>query len=114
MAREASHVHLVNDRSRGWRVKRSVAFPIVRQWIHDHTLHRCRSVVTFVSRCFAAVILGNSHAVPVRVEENLVGIEPHAVRGIEWPVNSICVKLSRSQLLYEYVPIVVRAVGRGI
>src|SRR4029077_192094 len=55
-----------------------------------------------------------SHAVPVRVEENLVGIEPHAVRGIEWPVNAICVELSRPQILHEYVPIMVRAVGCGI
>src|ERR1700746_828292 len=114
MAREASHMHLVNDRSRGWRLKRSVAFPIVRPCIHYYALHRCRSAVTFASCCFPAVILGNSHAAPVRVEEDLVGIEPHAVGGVEWPMNAICVKLSRSQILYEYVPIVVRAVGRGI
>ena len=37
----------------------------------------------------AAVILGNNYAAPVRIKQNLSGIEPHAVRGIEWPVDSI-------------------------
>ena len=87
MARETSHVHLVNDGPGGGAVQRRVAFPIVSVGIHHHALHRRGGVVAFEASSIAAVIPGNNYAAPVRVEENLGGIKPHPARGIEWPLR---------------------------
>jgi hypothetical protein len=85
--------------------------PNRRRWIHHHALHRRGGVVAFEARGIAAVILGNNHAAPIRIEQNLGGIEPHPVRGIERPVDAIAVKLPGLHARHKYVPIMVGAVG---
>src|SRR5580693_3431728 len=114
MARETSHMHLVNDGPRGRPAKRCVAFPIVRVWIDHHALHRRGGVVAFPARSIAAVILGNNYAASIRIKENLGGIKPHPARGIERPLDSIPVKLPRLDARHQYVPIMVGTVGREI
>ena len=114
MAREASHVHLVNDAPRGRPAQRCLAFPIVRVWIHHHALHRRGGVVAFQACSFAAVILRNNYAAPVWIDENFGRIKPQAFRGVVKSLHPIRVKLSRLHSRDEHVPIMVGAVGRGI
>ena len=95
-------------------MERRVAFPIVGVGIHHDALHRRRGVVAFPARRLATVILGNNDAAAVWVKQNLGGIEPHSVRGIEWSVSPIPVKLSRLHVRHEYMPIMVGTVSRRI
>src|SRR5579864_1788244 len=111
MAREASHVHLVNHGSRGGTVEGSVAFPIVRAGIHDDAFHRRCSVVALDVRRLPAVILGNSHAAPIWVQQNLGGIKAHSVGGIEASLDPISVELARLNTRHKYMPIIGGKVG---
>ena len=98
MAGEAAHVHFVDDGPRGGPVERRVAFPIVRTRIDDDTLHRRCTIVAFVSRSVATVILRNNGAASVWIEEDFGRIEAHSARRIVWPLNSIAVDLRRLSL----------------
>ena len=111
MAREASHMHFVDDRPRGRPVERHVAFPIVGTRIDHHTFHRRRGIVAFLPGRFATVILRHNGAASIWIEENFGGIEAHSARRIEGSLNSIAVDLPGSHAGHEYMPVVIGAVG---
>ena len=111
MAGEAAHMHFVDDRPRGGLVKRPVAFPIVGTRIGHHTLHSRRAIVAFLPGSFATVILRHNGAASIRIEEDFGGIEAHSARRIVGPVNSIAVDLPGSHARYEYMPVMIGAVG---
>ena len=109
-----ANVHLVDDGLGGRAAQRRVAFPIVRAAGPPPRSSSPSKALSPRGRLrLAAVIPGNNHAAPVRVEQNLGGIKPHAARGLEWPVGSISVKLPWLNTRHKYVPIMAGAVGRG-
>jgi hypothetical protein len=107
-------MQFVNDRPRCWPSKWSIAFPIVRTWIHDHALHGRRAVVACHTRSIAAVVPRHDDAASVRIEEHLAAVEAQATGRIVRAVHAVCVKLSRLHIRHEDMPVVVRAVGRRI
>ena len=114
MAGEAAHVHLVDDGLRGRPAQRRVAFPVVGGRIDHHALHRGRAVVAGLAGGGATVAVGNRHAAAIRVEEDLGGIEAHALRGIPRPLDAIAVDLACPHAGNEHVPVVVGAIGGRI
>ncbi len=65
-------------------------------------------------RGVAVVVLRNDDAAAVRIEQDLVRVEPQAARGSRRPVDAIAVDLSRPHAGNEHVPVVVGAVRRRI
>ena len=114
MARETSHVHLVNNSLRSRPLEWSVALPIVRMWIDDNALHRRPTIVAFQARRLAAVVLWNNNSTPIWVQQNLSGIETYAARRVERSLDAVAIQLPRFHALYKCVPVVVRPVCRGI
>src|SRR5262249_17334433 len=114
MACEASHMHLVDDCTRGRPAQRSIAFPVVRAGIDYHALHRCRGVVAFPASRLTAVVPGNYDSPAVWVEEGFGLIKHQPVRRIGWPLNAITVKLPRLHAGYEHMPVMVGKIGDGI
>jgi hypothetical protein len=114
MSGEASYVHLINDGPRGRSAQQRVAFPIVRVWIHHHTLHRRGCVVAFQVRSHATVVLWNNYAAPVWVQKNLARIKPHSAWGIKRPLDPISIELPQLQARHKHVPVMVGAVGRWV
>ena len=114
IAGEPSHVQLVNDRPGGRPLQRRVALPIVGLWIDHHALHGGRGVVALPARSLAAVIFGDDHAAPIRIEEHLRGVEPQSARWIVRTLDAVGVELPRLHTRDEHVPIVVGAVGRRV
>src|SRR3954466_1840587 len=93
MAREAADMHFVDDSTRSGPVERRVAFPIVCTRINDDALHRYCGIVAFFSRSFATIVLRNSGAASIWVDEEFGRIEAHSIFRIEWSLNSIAVDL---------------------
>ena len=114
VAREPSHVHLVHDGPSGRSPEWRVTFPVIHRWVRHHALHRGRGSVAFLARRLATVASRHHHASGIRVEQDLGGIESHAVRRILRSRHPIAIYLSRLNAGYEDVPVVVRAVDRGI
>src|SRR5260370_11977482 len=114
MAREAAHVHLVNDGLRSRPAKRSIAFPIVRLRIDEDALHRRGGVVTFQAGGLAAVLLWNGDGASVRIQQHLGGIKPHATRRIEGSLDAVAIELPRLHLRHEEMPIMIGPVSRGV
>ena len=114
MSRESSHVHFVHNGLRGRVPQRYVAFPVVRARVDHDALHRAGGVLARSGRRVTTVRRRNRHATAVRIEENLGGIEPHPSRRVGGPLDSVAVHLARLHARHEDVPVVVRAVGRGI
>jgi hypothetical protein len=114
MAGEVSHMHLVDDCPGSMPVQRSIAFPVVRAGVHHHALRRCRDVVAFPAGGLTTVVSGDDDTAAVWVKENFGRIKPQPVRRIGRPLNSIAVKLPRSQIRYEHVPVMVGNIGLGI
>ena len=81
MAREAAHVHLVDDGARGRQAQRCISLPIVNARIDDHALHRRCAVVAGALRSLAVIVLRNHHPSPIRIEQHLAGIEPQSSLG---------------------------------
>src|SRR4029077_10441780 len=114
VAGEAAHMHFINDGlSRGF-VERCVSLPVVSMRICDHAFNGHRGVIASHLGCVATVVLWNNNAASVRIDENLVRIETHSTQRIEGTVNAVTINLSGFHARYEYVPIVIRSVGRGI
>ena len=111
MAGEAAHMHFVDDGPGGRPVEWRVTFPIVRTQTNHHTLHSRRAIVAFLPGSFATVILRHNGAASIRIEEDFGGIEAHSARRIVGPVNSIAVDLPGSHARYEYMPVMIGAVG---
>jgi hypothetical protein len=95
-------------------VKRGVAFPVESTRIRDDALNRRRRVIAVISGRVATVVLWNNGAASVRIDENFGRIEAHSTRRIEGTVNAVTIDLPCFHAGYEYVPIVIRSVGRGI
>src|SRR5712672_3148575 len=112
MARETRDVHLVDDGPGCRALQRRVALPIVSAGIHDDALHRGGGVVAFEASSVAAVIPRNNYPASVLIEEKLGSIKAHAACGVERAVNSISVKLPRSHIRHEHMPIIGGSVGR--
>ena len=110
--REPSHVHLVHDGARGGQPQGCVAFPVVHARVHQHALHRGGRVVAALRGRVTTVGGRHRYAAAVRVEQDLGGVEPHpGTGGARGPV---AVQLARLHGRNEDVPVVVRAVARGI
>ena len=62
----------------------------------------------------AAVALRNGDGAAVRIEQDFVGIEAQAARGVERPVDAIGIDLAGCDAGHEDVPVVIGAVGYGI
>ena len=114
MRGEAADMHLVNDGSRRRMPQRCVTFPIVGGGIQHHALHCDCKVVDVRGGIIAPVAIRNRHTATIGVEQKLGGIEPHAPRGIVRPLDAIAVDLAGRHPWDESVPVVVRAVVRGI
>ena len=95
MAREAAHVHLVDDRARRGPVQRRVAFPVVGGRIDDHALHGGRGIVARPAAASRRVAFRDDNAAAVRIEQHLGGIESQPAVGSHGPVDAIPVDLSR-------------------
>src|SRR5580692_4661521 len=104
MTREASHMHFVNDGSGCRPLERGVALPIVSVEIDHDALHGSRGVIAFQARRFAAVTSGNQDGAAIRVQEDLVGIVPHATCGIERSLDAVAVELPGFYAGHERVP----------
>ena len=111
---EAAHMHLVHDRPRRGPLERGIALPVVRGDVDDNALQRRRCVVTQAAGSGAVVRAGNHDSSAIGVQEDFGGIEAHAARVIERPVDPITVQLAGSYVRHEHVPVIVRTVGGWI
>ena len=114
MAGESTDVHLVNDGARGGPAQREVAFPVVCARIDDHAFHCRRRVVARLFRGFAVVVTRDHSPPPIRVDQDLGGIEPQTPLGGPRPLDPVAIDLSRRYFWHEHVPVVVGPVRHWI
>jgi hypothetical protein len=114
MAGEAAHMHLIHDGLGRRPPQRGVAFPVVGGRIDHHALHRGRAIVAGLARRRPTVAVRDRHAATVGIEQDLVGVEAHAARGIERPLDAIAVQLACPQAGDEYMPVVVGTIDGGV
>src|SRR6516162_10244122 len=108
---ESFDVHLVNNRMGRWPVNRRVAFPVIQAGIHYHALHRSRSVVSFLRRCFTRVAFRDDHAATIGVEQNFRRIKSQTAGGIVGPISPESVKLTGLHTRDKGMPVMVSAVA---
>src|SRR5262245_18484952 len=86
-----------------------VALPVVTAWIGDHAFHgRADRAPEPTSDC-AAVVVGHGDGEAVRIEEQLLGIEPEPQLRCEGPVGTIAIELPWLEIRYKGMPVVIRA-----
>ena len=91
--------------------QRAIALPVVIRRIDDNALHRYRCVVCVPAGAIAVIALWDDDASAVRIEQDLVAIEPVSVLGVVRTVGAVGVDLSGLDAGHEDVPVVVRPVG---
>ena len=114
MAREASHVHLVDDGLGNGPAQRLVALPVVAGIIHHDALHGRAGVVAGPAGRFPAVDGWHRHAAAVGVEQDLVRVITQTLFrrvGADGPIG---VNLAGLHAGDERMPVVVGAVLRRI
>src|SRR5262249_9799033 len=111
MAREAAHVHLINNRARGRALQGSVTFPIIGVHIYDHALHGGCRVIPGLPCGVATIVPGNTSAAPVWIQQDFAWIETHSSRRIESSLNAITVNLPCFYLRNKDMPIMIGTVS---
>src|SRR3954468_23596756 len=114
MLSKTPHMHFVNDGSRRRQPQRCITFPVVGCSIDHYALHRGGRIVTGFAGGATAVIVWNAHCATIGVEKDLRCIESHTARWIPWPLDAISIDLAGRHARDEHMPIMVRAIGRGI
>ena len=114
MAGKAAHVKLV-DHGLGERaLERQVAFPVIAAGIGHDTFHRRRRIVAGPARGFSIVVFGDRDGETIRVEKNLLAIEPKTAFRREWSMGAIAINLARLEVRDKDMPVVIGAVSVGI
>ena len=110
MPREASDMHLVDDRARNRPPQWSIALPVVAAGVDHYALHCDRIVLPILACHLARISIRHGNSAPVWVEQNLARIETEAVLGCERPSNAVTVELAGTNSGDENVPIVISPV----
>src|SRR3954449_7310505 len=107
MACKASDMHFINDSLGERPSQQGVSFPVVCGEVGDHALQRGRRVVARLASVAAAADLRRGDAPAVRIEQQLLRIEPEASCRIEGPCDPVAIDLAGNDVGNKYVPIVV-------
>ena len=107
MTREAAHVKLVEDGLGKGPIERLIALPVVTGGIGHDALHRHRGVVARPARGQAIVRIGNRYCEPVRIEEDLFGIEPKTTFRCERPMRAVRIDLPLLEARHQGMPVVI-------
>jgi len=113
MPGKVPYVRVIDDCPVGRAVKAFVSFPIICAGVHHYALHRLSGVVSVPAGGLPALISGNGYSAAIRSRRTLDG-STQPVRRIDWPPNSIAIKLVRPHAGYELVPVVVGHIGDRI
>ena len=101
VTREASYMHLIDDRLRGRSIQWCIALPIIGGTVDDDALHRCAGVISRTMGSIARVPCRNDNAAPIWIEQYLGGIEAHSIGGIEWSPCAEAIDLAGSHPGHE-------------
>ena len=75
-------------------MQRFIVFPVVSRRIHNHRLQRRTSIVPRQERSFSGIGLGFNDRVSVRVNEDLLSIEPLAMFGEMGAPDAVPIELT--------------------
>ena len=107
MPGKPANMHLVDDGLCERPPQRCIALPVVSAWVDHHAPQRGGGVVPRVPSSLPAATRRPGDAFPVRVEQQLVGVETKPPRRIERPGDAVAIDLARRDVGHKGVPIMV-------
>jgi hypothetical protein len=108
MTSEATYMQLVYYGLDKWPLERQVALPVVGTRIGYDGFHRNCGVVST-----SAVSIRNGDRSTIGIQENLISIEAQSTLRLEWAQSSERIDLTRQQVRYEDMPVVIGTVLTG-
>ena len=96
------------------RMARDIALPIICTGINDHALERGSGIISRPACRLAAPGGWPRDAFAIGIEQHFAGVEAQAVCRVEQSLGTKCVELARREVLNEYMPVMVGAVGSRI
>ena len=114
MAGEAAHMKLVDHGLGEGPLERQIPFPVIAAGIGHDTFHRHRRVVAGPACGSAVVGFGDRYGETIRIEKNLLAIEPKTTFRRQWPMGSVGINLARFEIRDKDMPVVIGAVPVSI
>jgi hypothetical protein len=105
MTSEATNMQLVYYGLDEWPLERQVTLPVIGTRICCDGLH-----CTFSLVCKAVVCLRDGDRSTIGIQQNLIYIEAQSALRLEWAKSSEGIDLTRGQVRYKDVPVVIGAV----
>jgi hypothetical protein len=112
--REPADMQLVDDRVGERSAGRAIVFPVVPVPSGHHALHGGRQVAARPHGRRPIVGARHFHCAPVRIQQQLVAVEPQPAIRRERPYRPEAVELARSDAWHERTPVVIGPVRLGI
>ena len=111
MAGETAHMKLVDHGLCKRPSKRQIPFPVIAAGISHDTFHRHRRVVAGPASGYPVVGFRYRYGETIRIDKNLLAIEPKPTFRRKWPMGPVGINLPRFEVRHKGMPVVIGTVA---